>query len=396
MTDYSSVWKTAEQLQWCAFVTTGRTGSDFFHSLIDSHPEILVFNGQIQFDQFWFDTAKSLKVEGEPDVNDLAYEFISFFLSRLRSRYDLFDRKNQLGKNQNQSFDVNLDEFREHLVGLMTGRPVTSATFLRAVYVAYGLCTGQDIAMRKVIFHHLHQVKRLPQFLEDVPDAKVLFMTRDPRAIYVSGVEHWRNHYPIADNPAFPMQILHRTHTDMEKLMALGDTNIMALRLEDLGNKAILENACEWLGVSYSKTMEQSTWGGLRWWGDKISSNRAAKEEKGFSPNVIKNNWEQKLVARELAIFDLLYGHALEKYGYPYRDRSNGLAKLWIALAIWLPNTYEQKYLSPVYLISKLAKGRIKDVLRALYHPLRRARFQSWVRQQAARGGLTYPNRFTG
>ena len=44
--DYAQLWRQVEGLPWCALVTTGRTGTDFFQSLLDSHPEIFVFNGR--------------------------------------------------------------------------------------------------------------------------------------------------------------------------------------------------------------------------------------------------------------------------------------------------------------------------------------------------------------
>ena len=37
----------------CTLLTTGRTGTDFLQSLLDSHPEVLTFNGHFQFYSFW-------------------------------------------------------------------------------------------------------------------------------------------------------------------------------------------------------------------------------------------------------------------------------------------------------------------------------------------------------
>jgi hypothetical protein len=392
--DYDAICRRGEALPWCVFVTTGQTGSDFFQSLLDSHPEVILFNGQIQFDHFWEDVAHSTKVDGARDITDITYEFIAYIIRRLRSRYDTFERKDMLGENKDQSFDLDLDEYRRHLVGILKGRDLTRAAFLRAAYIAFSLCVDEDFSKKKIFFHHLHQVKRLPHFLADVPDAKVLFMTRDPRAIFVSGVEHWRQHNPDADTPAFPLQIMHRTHTDMEKLTALGDIDIRALRLEDLGTETIVQKVCAWLGVSYGPTMKESTWGGLRWWGDKISSNHATNEEKGFSPSVIKNNWQRKLSFLDIAIFDRPMGPVMVAYGYDHVQRTSSFADGVTWLAIWIPGTYERKHLTPLYLFSKLARGQIKDVLRAFYHPLRRVRFQHHVLKQVRRQELKFPELF--
>ena len=37
----------------CALISTGRTGTDFLQSLLDSHPEVLTFNGTLFFYSFW-------------------------------------------------------------------------------------------------------------------------------------------------------------------------------------------------------------------------------------------------------------------------------------------------------------------------------------------------------
>ena len=50
---YSDVMDHLESLKPCTLITTGRTGTDFFQSLLDSHPEVLTFNGHIFFHDFW-------------------------------------------------------------------------------------------------------------------------------------------------------------------------------------------------------------------------------------------------------------------------------------------------------------------------------------------------------
>ena len=39
-------------------IAGGRTGSDFFQSLLDGHPEISQFPGIFAFDEFWKKTKK--------------------------------------------------------------------------------------------------------------------------------------------------------------------------------------------------------------------------------------------------------------------------------------------------------------------------------------------------
>ena len=51
--DYKALMERLESLSSCTLLTTGRTGSDFLQSLLDSHPEVLTFNGRLAFHDFW-------------------------------------------------------------------------------------------------------------------------------------------------------------------------------------------------------------------------------------------------------------------------------------------------------------------------------------------------------
>ena len=78
------------KLPACTLVTTGRTGTDFLQSLLDSHPQVLTFNGALFFQTFW---ANSICVSsGNPDPADLIDEFIGKHIEKLKSKYDLIER----------------------------------------------------------------------------------------------------------------------------------------------------------------------------------------------------------------------------------------------------------------------------------------------------------------
>ena len=49
-------------LQAFALITTGRTGTDFLQSLLDSHTEVLTFNGMLFYHDFW-NNSKCVKAD---------------------------------------------------------------------------------------------------------------------------------------------------------------------------------------------------------------------------------------------------------------------------------------------------------------------------------------------
>jgi len=117
-----ATWRRAESLPWCGLVTTGRTGSDFFQSLLDSHPEVFVFNGWLFFHDFW-DFACTLKTD-MPDLGDIVDEFIGHHIHKFKSRYDLKERKDQLGENADRFIDIDLHQFKGTVLSLLDSRPL--------------------------------------------------------------------------------------------------------------------------------------------------------------------------------------------------------------------------------------------------------------------------------
>lgn len=361
MTDYASIWEHAEGLPWVALVTTGRVGSDFLQSLLDGHPELFVFNGHLFFHDWW---QQSYVAQAGPEAADLAEEFTGHFLHKLKSRYDKEENKDGLGEEQDQSLDLDPAEFKRHLMGLLEGRPVTSRRFLTAIYVAYALSLGQDPFPKKVFIHHIHHIWRLPDYVRDFPESRLLAMTRDPRAAWVSGVEHWVPARPVEAHAWTVWFTLERAFRDVQELHAYGN-EFRALRLETLGDRATLEALCAWLGVSYDAALERSTWGGLRWWGDQFSSRKPKREEQGFSPTVVRNRWQEKLPARDRRLLEFLMAPRLRHYGYAFEPQG-GLAWLRSFWQIPLPLAYERRYAFPA------ARQSPKQALKVLYYYARR------------------------
>ena len=68
------IFNRLSSLPVCTILTTGRTGSDFLQSLLDSHPQVLTFNGILVFNLFW---RNSICVKaGEFSLLDFIEEFI--------------------------------------------------------------------------------------------------------------------------------------------------------------------------------------------------------------------------------------------------------------------------------------------------------------------------------
>ena len=132
-----------------ALITTGRTGSDFFQSLCDSHSQIITFNGILWLHNFWEDSmcVKSSNML----LPDLVKEFTGKNIEKLKSKYDLFERKEALGVNKDKSVNIDIISFENHVINLLYGRDVNSKNFLLAVYGAYSLSLNQNVLNKKIV-----------------------------------------------------------------------------------------------------------------------------------------------------------------------------------------------------------------------------------------------------
>ena len=279
--------KHLRSLNSCTLVTTGRIGSDFFQSLLDSHPQVLTFNGSIiNFYDFW---NNSICVKsGNFELSDFIYEFIGKYIERFKSRYDYLERKDQLGENYDKSIDIDIHQFSQCFIRIMNGNDVTPKNCLLSIYGAYAMVLGQDINQKRLFFHHIHHVQRLDSFLKDFPMAKIISMTRDPRANIVSGVYNHKKYNPDSMNGAHQYFYINRILEDASALSKYNN-EFKSIKLESLGSDETLKKIAVWLDINYNEQLRKSTWGGLVWNGDRLSQKK--RNGSGFS----KKNKKQSI-----------------------------------------------------------------------------------------------------
>mgnify|MGYP005989756603 FL=1 len=74
----------------------GRAGSDFFHSLLDGHSQILQFPGYLRVD-------KNLKlIFKTKDLKKKAKLFVKFYPEFFNSKINKIERWNELGRSKNR------------------------------------------------------------------------------------------------------------------------------------------------------------------------------------------------------------------------------------------------------------------------------------------------------
>jgi len=367
---YADMMAHLDTLQPYALITTGRTGTDFLQSLLDSHTEVLTFNGSFWFHDFW-DNSKCAKTDNII-ILDLLDEFVGSHLEKLKSKYDLRERKNSLGENGDQSIDIDLSVFKTEAAKLIHGRKVTSRNFFLSVYGAYAICLNQDLLKLKILLHHIHNAERLPQYIADFPDAKIICMTRDPRANFVSGVLNWRKHDKKSDCGWHLFYYIKRIIVDAYSVDQYSNECIV-IKIEDIGKKCIIQALCHWLNIKYETTLEHSTWGGLRWRGDRVSSNE--NTSTGWSAKMLENAWETKLSFLDKYLLNFLMHDRLKNYEYQ-NDPIHFYDNFIIPFVILIPLSFEMRFFSLNYIGGALkSDNKIIIIKNVVYYIKRIAHF---------------------
>ena len=86
-----------------ALISSGRSGSSLFLSLLDGHSQIMQFPGAFLFGDFYE------QIKNEKNSNIIAQSFIRFEPFFFNSSKNFMERHNMFGENKNEYFEVDKD-----------------------------------------------------------------------------------------------------------------------------------------------------------------------------------------------------------------------------------------------------------------------------------------------
>ena len=362
-------WSRLNNLEIMTIVAVGpRPGTDFLHSLLDSHFQILTFDGWLYFDQFYknaislwgterfiFGTSGELESQRKLDnidVSDFFYEFAWKHLHKFNSRYDVLEKKDKLGKQNNQHNEINIDIFVKHAVDLIGSNSLNRKNALLAIYGGYALARGEDLSLKKVLLHQSHLVDNVYYLSEDYSSVKVVACMRDPR-VYASKIEVYQKKLPISRLNVESANAFFRLMIDgAEQLLKLPNVDVRVNVLERIHQQPerVLRRMCNWIGINYDSSLMTSTWNGKEWFGDGLSSGISGT----FDPNRYADSqkeWRKNLTKIDEIVIENLMKTQINHYGY-IRKYKNAAWRIFLPFMILIPTKYEMK------IIAKLIKHK--------------------------------------
>ncbi|MBU3635545.1 sulfotransferase [Polynucleobacter sp. es-GGE-1] len=354
--DYEKLIQHIEDLHSVGINATGRTGSDYLHSLLENHDEILTFPAHFLIYSQFFRESITMKVENNRAC-DVADEIIGYYIYKFVSLYDYQEGRDRLGPDLNQFNEIDTAEFKRHFVGLIGRRALSKKNILLAIYGAYNICNKKDILKTKVLLFHPHLEYETKLFLEDFNSTRLIFTTRDPRANFYSIIKNFRDYSPDNDTEEHFYNSLRMILRDARLGQEL-NIDFLVVKLEDLPRINVIKDLCNWLGIKYSSNLLRSTWGGLDWHGDRLS--KKLYLPVGWSKDRTSNNWEKNLNFIDKLRLSVLMRKRMHYYGY-CMVKPTYFHILLVFATLWLPFSYELKYLNlryyfSIFLIEKKSK----------------------------------------
>ena len=365
-----------QNLKSVALITMPRAGSEYLQSLLDGHPEILVFILNFQFFSLYLagsDCAKNDITKINP--SDFIYEFVGKEISRFKGRYHKNERLDRLGVNGDQALDIDISNFKNLFLAILGDTEISIKNIFLSLYGAYHISVGRDLFKTKVIFHHAHLYDEAQLFKQHFSDAKLICCIRDPRASIKSMVFNCKDNYYEQHHYYCYFDAL----KVIDKVIDLSNFKnntvdlwpCLYVRLEDLPRQDALQEVVDFIGVNTLPLLYTSTWAGLEWRGDRVSGKMFNPSEK-WHINRSYNYWREKLSYIDKVILECIYLNFLIKHDY-LDEKKDGkylrFKKLISFLFFIKPLTLEYDFFSITYVANKIKSNRIHDFLHVVSTP---------------------------
>ena len=346
-------WDVLNRLEVATIVAAGgRPRTDFLHTLFESHPEILTFEGTLFFSDF-YDNAMSLwkgwgptddfTTKKEINIGDYFYEFVWKNLHKFKTRYDIRENKDKLGLNRDQSNEVDIDLFVKKAIELMELKEFNRKNVFLATYGAFALARGETLESKKLLVHFVKHDFRARILFEEFTHVKVIAAVRDPRAGYISSMEHWKRYAPNRLYAANHYFYINRILIGASCLNEFSNADVHVNILERLHEhpEEVMNNMCLWLGIKFDPILLRSTCGGKEWWGDALST----KIDSPFNHNKYIDSqklWKKHLGLSNNIIFSTLMRKEISHYNWV--KKYSGVVWLFLTpFLILLPNKWDLK-----------------------------------------------------
>jgi hypothetical protein len=218
--------------------------------------------------------------------------FIKLYPLFFNSKFDTRDRHSSLGKNKKNFYKVNTNVFIKNFLRLARKKKILRKfDIVKYLHYAYFLTRKKKIKNKKIIFIHTHLLNYTKNFIK-------IFKLKNIKIIHTI-----RNLY-------FQFDIVFHGIPHLFKMKK----KVLIVQLEKLHDdrKKVLMDFCRIFNLKYEKCLMNSTYFGLKWWGDKTSNKLIDDSKKKKDLKINKNLFYD----RDIKFLEFLAVDIINYYNY--------------------------------------------------------------------------------
>lgn len=289
--------------QTCFFIVgNSRSGTTMMLRILNNHPEVFVLNELHFFEQLWSTSDKEII---------LSKEGATLLISRLF----YVQKEGYTGEMEERKYWSEAQIFISNLSDTPFVPHVLYAEFMNLITHQEGKIIPCEKTPQNVFY--------IQEILELFPQARIINMVRDPRAILLSQKRKWMRRKMgatfITRKEALRLRINYHPYT-LSKLWNAaihaagkfsGHPQVMTVRFEDILDAPAdtMQKICQHLGIDYHEEMLNIP--------QASSSNEADSKETGIKKERAGNWKNGGLSPAEIAICEKTSGQYLGQFGYP-------------------------------------------------------------------------------
>lgn len=299
---------------------TPKSGTSLLMSLLDNHPQLIV----LPEETFYLEDRRKFLALNDYDSR------LSFLLEKTNLRFLAMGRYEPKDGGSPDTRDYAAFDYKRFvsLARDFARQPWMNDSLLFSETVrAYGITLGANWqnCVRWVEKSTSNEVRS--QALEELfPQAKVIQMVRDPRAIFASRKNRL---VKTSGNYSKAHRFVREWNRSAQEIPRLrrDPSKFMVVRYEDLVKNPheILEKVCRFAGIDFSEKLLEPTRAGTDWQG-----NSAFHEGfKGIS-TVAAEKWKDSLTEQEIWWIELHCRKGMELAGYAFKTTASFSLPRWL------------------------------------------------------------------
>ncbi len=322
----------------------GHAGIDWVHSLLDSHPEILIMPAFS-----FFRTLERIKRGNKLDINNSK----NIEIAKTFSNTFFYDKSYQLKRRQFIISEIQKKKFESYLLKYLessTEMNVKKKIFF-GIHQAFVELYNVDLKTKKIIVIHEHVSWHCNEY-KKLFNSKFLLVFRDPRATLAGGILRMRNSNEDGKINSFQLDTMILCMTSAYSFLKKDSQKkfiypiINEYMHEDLQKE--MSNLSKWLGISFFDSMLNQTFMNQKWLGESAYLAKDELKEEApknfYDPFQVEKRWRSILSPIEILSIEVVFRDMMERFGFKKDNNLNFLNRIKGYFNFYLMHQHQQKY----------------------------------------------------